>query len=73
MNRAQVIERLEEDLGAGFVGAVLGLIACSWTGLAERELADWVRHHIVRIDTQLRECVLRKSAPAAELETPRPA
>ncbi len=31
---------------------------------AERELADWVRHHIVRIDTQLRSCVLRKSAPA---------
>ncbi len=40
---------------------------------AERELADWVRHHIVRIDSQLRECVLRKGAPAANLERPQPA
>ncbi len=40
---------------------------------AERELADWVRHHIVRIDTQLKECVLRKGAPAANLEHPQPA
>ncbi len=45
----------------------------SLTIRAERELADWVRHHIVRIDSQLRECVLRKSAPAANLERPQPA
>jgi len=28
----------------------------SLTIRAERELADWIRHHIVRIDTQLRDC-----------------
>ncbi len=40
---------------------------------AERELADWVRHHIVRIDTQLRNCVLRKSAPAGGTGQAQPA
>ncbi len=44
----------------------------SLTIRAERELADWVRHHIVRIDTQLRECLLRKSVPGANLERPQP-
>jgi len=35
---------------------------------AERELADWVRHHIVRIDSQLRECARRESGAEPELE-----
>ncbi len=42
----------------------------SLTIRAERELADWVRHHIVRIDSQLKECVLRKSVPGTRLEGP---
>lgn len=40
---------------------------------AERELADWVRHHIVRIDTQLRQCVARKGAPAPAVGGVQPA
>ncbi len=45
----------------------------SLTIRAERELADWVRYHMVRIDSQLRECVLGRSAPGAALERPQPA
>ena len=33
---------------------------------AERELADWVRHHIIRIDTQLKTCVLARAASEAQ-------
>ncbi len=32
----------------------------SLTIRAERELADWVRHHIIRLDTQIKQCVLRR-------------
>jgi len=32
---------------------------------AERELADWVRHHIIRIDTQMKSCMLARAASGA--------
>lgn len=32
----------------------------------QREVSDWVRNHIVRVDTRLKECVQRKDAPASQ-------
>ncbi len=40
----------------------------SLTIRAERELADWVRHHIIRIDTQLKKCVLGCGAASGQAQ-----
>ena len=40
----------------------------SLTIRAERELADWVRHHIIRIDTQIKKCVQERASAVGEAQ-----